>query len=75
MKNRGKIREHTKIELMNGRRGQSDVYVFSKGSSQKCAFVDKGNKNVCMSFMDGLFTKIYNVNVDVRMSSSYPLPA
>ena len=42
VKNRGKNREHTKIELMNLEGGQSKVYVFFEGGSQKFTFVDKG---------------------------------
>ena len=45
VKNRGKNREHTKIELMN-LGGPSKVYVFFEGGSQKCTFVDKGEGGV-----------------------------
>ena len=47
VKNREKNRELTKIELINlGGGGQPKVYVFFKGGSQKCTFVDKGEGGV-----------------------------
>ena len=57
-KNRGKIREHAKIDFfLIYEFGEGGLYVFLEGVCQKCTFVDKGESKMLKNLWIAPYTQ------------------